>query len=113
MAPCKDNDFLLVYDPDTREFVLEKLASVTALRNIRTTKRRAPSADDLPDEEEPSARPAGSSSKGKIIMPVAGALHARAVDETRDESEETFSDLEECLLQDLQGSSTHHQHHPK
>lgn len=98
MAPCKENDFLLVYDPDTKEFVLEKLSSVVALRNIRNLKRRAPQTD-LHDDEDSQARP----SQGRIAVPSLNPLEAMA--SKQHESEDTFSDLEESLLQDLEGSA--------
>jgi hypothetical protein len=81
---CKENDYLLVFDSETREFVLEKHSSSFALRNIRPTKRRKPESGE---EDTPTT--------GRILMPI-----TKAVEDDGDE----FSDLESDLLRDLEKS---------
>lgn len=88
----KENDFLLIYDPETKEFILEKHSTALALRNVRTGKRKAP----VSDSDEDLIR------RGALIMPKE-IKHINSPSKEHDDGE-TFSDLEKDLLNDLQQS---------
>lgn len=101
---CKEQDYLLIYDPKTGSLILEKQDSVFNLRNIRQAKRPAAIAN-LEDGgiavKETLSAPPGVLRMPKGLQQQCPAKESVNKSSAAPQDDDDFSDLENMLIQDM------------